>query len=227
MIYADNLEGVGRHKHDGARRKEEWTLVEASAVLEHFTYFGIFSLLILGGFGLPFPEEGVLILSGLLIAHGVIKLVPAVVVIYPSLLIADLTLYSIGRKYGRMIVDHKKFSKMISSATLSRFEQGFARWGALMVFAGRSIVGFRAPMFLISGTVRIPRAKFLAADGLSAMVTTSLTLALGYYGGHSLMILRKDITRMDHALIVVLLASVATWIIVRYFRGRTKGKEGM
>lgn len=176
---------------------------------------------------MPFPEEGVLILSGLLIAHGVIKLVPAVAVIYPSLLIADLTLYSIGRRYGRMIVEHKRFSKMISPATLSRFEERFARWGALMVFAGRHFVGFRAPMFLISGIVRIPRAKFLIADGLSAIVTTSITLALGYYGGHSLMIFRKDITRMDHALIVVLVTAASAWIIVRYFRGRRRQQKGL
>lgn len=66
-------------------------------------YFGILCLLILGGLGLPFPEDGVLIMGGLLIAHDVIKLFPALLIIYPSLLIADFMLYSIGRKYGRMV----------------------------------------------------------------------------------------------------------------------------
>jgi len=47
-------------------------MVEPGMVIQHFTYIGIFCLLILGGLGSPLPEDGVLIMSGLLIAHGVI-----------------------------------------------------------------------------------------------------------------------------------------------------------
>jgi len=195
---------------------------EAGTVIQHFTYFGIFCLLILGGLGLPFPEDGVLIITGLLIAHGVIKLVPALFVIYPSLLIADFTLYSIGRKYGRMIVEHKRFSKIVSPATLAKFEGRFARWGALTVFLGRHFAGFRAPIFLIAGVMRISRIKFLVADGLSAIITISFTLGLGYFGGNSLRVLKQDITRIDYILILALVILVAGWIILRYFKDRRK-----
>jgi membrane protein DedA with SNARE-associated domain len=197
-------------------------MVEPGMVIQHFTYIGIFCLLILGGLGFPLPEDGVLIMSGLLIAHGVIKLAPALLVIYPSLLIADFILYSIGRKYGRMVVEHKRFSKIVSPATLSRLEEKFTRWGALMVFLGRHLVGFRAPIFLISGVMRISRTKFLIADGLSAIITISITLGLGYLGGNSLMILKRDITRVDYILILALVILVAGWIILRYFRDRVK-----
>lgn len=200
-------------------------MFDPSAVILHFTYIGIFCLLILGGLGLPFPEDGILIISGLLIAHGTIKLVPALLVIYPSLLIADFILYSIGRKYGRMVVEHKRFSKIVSPATLLRFEQKFTRWGALMVFLGRHFIGFRAPIFLISGIMRIPHLKFLIADGLSAIITIFINLGLGYLGGNTLMLLRKDITRVDYILILVLILLVSGWIILRYFRDRGKTKK--
>jgi membrane protein DedA with SNARE-associated domain len=194
------------------------------SVIQHFTYIGIFCLLILGGVGFPFPEDAVLIMSGLLITHGVIKLTPALLIIYPSLLIADFILYSIGRKYGRMVTEHKIFSKIISHATLSRFEEKFTRWGALMVFLGRHFVGFRAPIFLISGVMRIPRTKFLFTDGLSAVITISFNMGLGYLGGNSFLILRKDITRVDYILILVLVILVAGWIVLRYFRDRKRTK---
>lgn len=200
-------------------------MVDPGTVIQHFTYIGIFCLLILGGLGFPLPEDGVLIMSGLLIAHGVIKLAPALLIIYPSLLIADFILYSIGRKYGRMVVEHKRFSKIVSPATLSRLEEKFTRWGALMVFLGRHFVGFRAPIFLISGVMRISRTKFLIADGLSAIITISITLGLGYLGGNSLMILKRDITRVDYILILALVILVSGWIILRYFRDRKKSKE--
>jgi membrane protein DedA with SNARE-associated domain len=195
-------------------------MIDPGSVIQHFTYIGIFCLLILGGVGLPFPEDAVLITSGLLIAHGVIKLMPALVIIYPCLLIADLILYSIGRKYGRKVVEHRIFSKIVSPATLSRFEERFTRWGALAVFLGRHFVGFRAPIFLISGIMRIPRTKFLIADGLSAIITISINVGLGYLGGNSLLMLRKDITRVDYILILALVLLVAGWIVLRYFRDR-------
>jgi membrane protein DedA with SNARE-associated domain len=199
-------------------------MIDPGSVIQHFTYIGIFCLLILGGIGFPLPEDAVLIVSGLLMAHGVIKLTPAVLIIYPSLLIADFILYSIGRKYGRMVVEHKIFSKIVSPATLSRFEERFTRWGALMVFLGRHFVGFRAPIFLISGVMRIPRAKFLIADSLSAVITISFNLGLGYLGGNSLLMLRTNITRVDYILILVLVILIAGWIILRYFRDRKKTK---
>jgi len=200
-------------------------MVDPGTVIQHFTYIGIFCLLILGGMGFPFPEDGVLIASGLLIAHGVVKLAPALMVIYPALLIADFILYSIGRKYGRMVVEHKRFSRIVSPAVLSRLEEKFKRWGALTVFLGRHFVGFRAPIFIISGVMRISRIKFLIADGLSAIITISITLGLGYLGGNSLMILKKDITRVDYILILALVILVAGWIILRYFRDRKRSKQ--
>jgi membrane protein DedA with SNARE-associated domain len=199
-------------------------MVDPNTIIQHFTYIGIFCLLILGGVGFPFPEDAVLIMSGLLIAHGVIKLTPAILIIYPSLLIADFVLYSIGRKYGRMVVEHKIFSKIVSHPTLERFEERFTRWGALMVFLGRHFVGFRAPIFLISGVMRIPRTKFLIADGLSAIITISINLGIGYLGGNSLLMLRKGITRIDYILILILVILVAGWIVLRYFRDRVKRK---
>jgi membrane protein DedA with SNARE-associated domain len=52
-------------------------MFEISGFVEHFKYIGIFLLLILGGIGLPFPEDATLILCGFLIAHDIIRLIPA------------------------------------------------------------------------------------------------------------------------------------------------------
>jgi membrane protein DedA with SNARE-associated domain len=197
-------------------------MLDTGTLLHHFTYVGISCLLILGGLGVPFPEDAILMISGLLISQGFIKLVPALFVIYPSLLVADFTLYSIGRKYGRMIVVHKRFRRIVSPTTLSMLEEKFSRWGALVIFLGRHIIGFRAPIFLISGVLGISPLKFLVADGLSAIITISIMLGLGYIGGNSLMMLRQDITRVDYILILILVLLVAGWMILRYFRDRAK-----
>jgi membrane protein DedA with SNARE-associated domain len=62
-------------------------MLEIAPFLEHFPYLGIFALLILGGIGLPFPEDATLLLSGFLISHGVTKPFPTFIVVYFGLII--------------------------------------------------------------------------------------------------------------------------------------------
>lgn len=62
-------------------------MLESASFIDHFPYLGIFLLLILGGIGLPFPEDATLLLSGFLMAHYVILPLPAFLVVYSGLLI--------------------------------------------------------------------------------------------------------------------------------------------
>jgi membrane protein DedA with SNARE-associated domain len=72
----------------------------ASQFTEHFPYIGLFLLLILGGIGLPFPEDATLMLCGFLIAQEVIRPLRALVSAYTGLLVADTIVYHLGSKYG-------------------------------------------------------------------------------------------------------------------------------
>ncbi len=98
-------------------------MLEATTLINHFPYGGIFLLLILGEIGFPFPEDATLILSGFLTAHEVTKPLPAFFVVYSGLVITDFLLYSVGKKYGRSIVEHKRFHKIISPDRLSKLEK--------------------------------------------------------------------------------------------------------
>src|SRR4030042_6946744 len=95
---------------------------ETSLLTQQFPYLGIFILLILGGIGLPFPEDATLLLSGVLGAQGVIRPVSAILVVYSGLLLTDFFLYMVGRKYGRRVVENRKFRKILSPETLSNIE---------------------------------------------------------------------------------------------------------
>jgi len=69
-------------------------MFEVIALVDHFPYVGIFALLILGGIGLPFPEDATLILCGFLVAHEVINPFPTFLIIYAGLLMSDFFLFS-------------------------------------------------------------------------------------------------------------------------------------
>jgi membrane protein DedA with SNARE-associated domain len=195
-------------------------MFESINLIEHFPYFGIFVLLILGGIGLPFPEDATLILSGFLIAHEVIKPFPAFVVIYPSLLITDFFLYWVGKKYVRMVVEHKRFRRIISPDRLSKLEEKFKRRDVWVVLVGRHLLGLRAQIFLVAGVMRMSPVKFLLADAATSLFTIALMGAIGYAGGNSIQILKRDVTRIEHIAIVVFVVSLIGWFIFRGLKNK-------
>ena len=199
-------------------------MLESTTFINHFPYLGIFLLLILGEIGLPFPEDATLILSGFLTAHDVIKPLPAFLVVYLGLLITDFSLYVVGKKYGRSIVEHKRFHKIISPDRLSKLEEKFKKWGGLVIFLGRHVWGLRAQIFLVAGVMKMSAIKFLMADGIAAFFTIALWGGVGYLGGNSLQVLKKDVTRIEHIGVVVLVLLLFGGIIFRYFRNNRKSK---
>jgi membrane protein DedA with SNARE-associated domain len=191
-----------------------------STTIEHFPYLGLFLLLILGGIGFPFPEDTTLILCGFLISTHVIKPIPALFVVYSGLLMADFFLYFIGKKYGRMIVNHKRFHKIISPERLSMLEDKFNKKGILIILLGRHLVGLRAQIFLAAGVMKMSAIKFLMADAVSSIFTIALMVGAGYMGGNSLQVIKRDITRIEHIGILIVVTVVVIYLFFRYFKSR-------
>ncbi len=200
-------------------------MFEISTLTDHFPYLGIFALLILGGIGFPFPEDTTLILSGFLVAHRVIKPVPSLLVIYLGLLISDFFLYWMGRKYGRKIVENRRFQKLITHQRLLKLENKFNHRGVLVILFGRHFLGLRAQIFLVAGVMRMHPLKFLIADAATSLITIILMGGIGYVGGNSVQVLRKDLTRIEHIAIIVFIILFIMWIVLKYFRGINKLKK--
>jgi membrane protein DedA with SNARE-associated domain len=149
-------------------------IVGMTNLISNSPYMGILLTLILAGIGLPFPEEATLLLSGFLIAHGTIKLFPTFLLVFSLLLITVFFVSFVGKKYGRMLVQHKTFRRLISPEKLLKFEEKFRRRGALVVLLGRHILGLRTQIFLVAGVARISVTKFLMVDAATAFLTVAL-----------------------------------------------------
>ena len=188
-----------------------------------FPYVGLFSLLILGGLGLPFPEDTTFMLCGFLLSHHAIRTVPALAAVYAGALTADVLIFFAGRKYGRRIVSLPRFSRILSPERLQAMEQRFRRHGVFYILMGRHLVGLRAQLFLAAGVVRMPVLKFVLADAISLTVSIAIMTAAGYLGGNSLQVIRKDMSRVEHVLIFLSVAALAIFLLIRFYRsGREK-----
>jgi membrane protein DedA with SNARE-associated domain len=186
---------------------------------------GLFLLLILGGIGLPFPEDATLILCGILISTQVVRPIPALVTVYAGLLIADLTLHFIGRKYGRQIVTHRWFHKWLSPERLSYLEEKFNRRGILFILLGRHLAGLRAQLFIVSGILRMPTLKFLASDAGSSLFTMALMIGAGYWGGNILKFLRGGLVRIEHIAGLVIILLIIIYSFFRYLKPKLTIKK--
>jgi membrane protein DedA with SNARE-associated domain len=202
-------------------------MFDIAGVVDHFPYLGILALLILGEIGFPFPEDATLLLTGVLTAHEVMRPLPAFLVLYAGLLITDFSLYWVGKKYGRSVVERKRFRNIISPDRLSKLEEKFRRWGGLVVFLGRHVWGLRAQIFLVAGVMKMSATKFVMADGIAALLTIALWGGIGYLGGNSLQVLKKDATRIEHIAVVVLVILLACVIFFWYLKNKWKfGQKG-
>ena len=200
-------------------------MLETTTLIQNFPYLGLFILLILGTLGLPFPEDGILLLSGFLTAHQLIKPLPAFLVIYSGLLTTDFLLYSVGKKYGRRLVEHKRFQRIITNDRLAKLEEKFKKWGALVVFFGRHLLGLRAQIFLVAGVMKMSWKKFLLVDATSALLTITLWGGLGYVGGSSLQALTKGARNLELMFTAALSISILIAMLVKYFNRGKKNRK--
>ncbi len=189
-----------------------------SAIIEPFPYIGLFLLLILGGIGLPVPEDATLVLCGFLIANDVIRPLHALAVVYAGLLAADTVVYHLGKKYGSKAITHRGFQRLLSAEKLSELEKRFNRKGIFVILFGRHLVGLRVQIFLAAGILRMQYVKFILADAASAIITIAIMVGVGYGGGSSLEIILKDVKRVEHWVIFALFSCLTVYLIYRYIR---------
>ncbi|MBI5190109.1 MAG: DedA family protein [Nitrospirae bacterium] len=188
--------------------------------ITEFTYIGIFAFLMLTVFGFPFPEDAVLLLSGAVVAQGVTSLMPTLTIAYVGVVTGDLILYYIGRKYGIMLVHHKRFGKVLTPERLKRAGKWFHRWGNALIFWGRHLVGVRAQIFLCAGVFKLSARRVIAYDSASAFVGVPVMVGLGYVFGKNLPAIRHAVASGHWAMSIAALGLAGAWVLYRVVRGR-------
>lgn len=188
--------------------------------ITHLHYLGLFILLIAGGIGLPFPEDATLILCGVLISAGDIKAIPAILTVYAGLLCGDTILYHFGKKFGRKVVTHKWFHRVLSPEKLEKVEKRFIKHSVLAILIGRHVMGFRAQLFLVSGILRMPYWRFILTDAVSAVFTMALMVGIGYKGGEELPEIREHLRVAGRTVLLAAVAAGALYLLYSYFKRR-------
>jgi membrane protein DedA with SNARE-associated domain len=162
-----------------------------SAYIEHFTYAGLFVILMLCGLGLPMPEDIALLAGGFLAHKGITRYPITLVVSLLGVIAGDNSLYFIGRGVGSNLLTYfglKKSEAPIDdqSSRVDRLHAFMHRHGHLAIFYARFFAGFRALVYLSAGSLGVPPSRFFLYDLAGAAISVPVVVTLGYVFGPQL-----------------------------------------
>ena len=195
--------------------------------MERGSYFVLFGLLFACGLGLPLPEDIPLLIAGALVAKGKMALALAAVCAWCGIVGGDVVLYHIGKAFGLEAQRLPVIGRHLSQKRLDQVHTMFEKWGVGVVVVGRMFAGIRGAMVVVAGAIRFTFWKFFIADGLAAVVSGGLFLALGYLFGSRMDVLMEHVERGKRwsLLIALFLAlGISAWIYLRH-RQRRKRRE--
>ena len=145
-------------------------------------YGAIFAILVVCGLGLPLPEDIPLIAAGVLVSDGTLTLTGALTVTVSGVLIGDMIVYWLGRRFGVSFVDQGRLPGLNHERVVS-VKGWFGRFGAWVVFGARFIMGLRFAVFFLSGAFHLKFWKFIALDSAAACLSVPLWILLGRWIG--------------------------------------------
>ena len=179
-------------------------------------------------FGLPVPEEIVLVSAGLVAymakrpdlvpppyvgAEGV-NVITLCIVCFFAVFFSDFLVYMIGKFFGSRIIKTKFFQKQVAGEGFNRINLWFQKYGGWACGIFRFTPGLRFPGHMSCGLLGIPAWKFMAVDGLAAVI--SVPTQVYFVATYGDIILNK-IREFKMYLGLVLAVALVIWLIRKIY----------
>jgi membrane protein DedA with SNARE-associated domain len=183
-----------------------------SQYIEHFTYAGLFVVLMLCGLGLPIPEDVALLAGGYLVHRGITRYPITLAVSLFGVVAGDNSLFFMGRHFGTGLVRYFSIGRPGRKHQIERIEGFMQRHGHRAIFYARFLAGLRALVYLSAGSFGVRPGVFLFYDLLGALISVPIVVTLGYVFGKQLELLVKYIGGFDKLIVVVAVLSLLVYL---------------
>jgi membrane protein DedA with SNARE-associated domain len=195
-------------------------------------YAVVFFVLLLCGFGLPMPEDIILVTGGALawMSSGLERasldallhdrgLLTMIGIGLGGILAGDSVIFLAGRKFGSRVADFRPLRRVITPEKLELVERKIRVRGNVVVLFARFLPGLRAPTFFTVGHARMPYWEFLLYDGFAALVSAPLWVCLGFWFGSDLQHAARVAGRFSNYILLAV-AVVAAALFFRWYQAR-------
>ena len=182
-----------------------------SQYIEHFTYLGLFVVLLLCGLGLPVPEDVALLAGGYMVHRGITRYPITLAVSLFGVVAGDNSLFFLGRHFGTGWVRYFGIGRPGRQVQIERIQAFMQRHGHRAIFYARFLAGLRALIYLSAGSFGVRPAVFLLYDLLGAIISVPIVVTLGYLFGKQLEILVKYLGGFERLIMIVAVLSVLVY----------------
>jgi membrane protein DedA with SNARE-associated domain len=181
------------------------TLIE---YLNMYGYMIIFIFLFFGIVGIPAPEESLLFLIGVLIAHHSLGFIPAGLSAFFGALSGMLSAYVVGKYIGSPFID--KYGKYvgITEERWMKVKNKYMKNVRKTIIFGFYMPGIRQMSPYFAGVNKIPFFGFLLFSFLGTVLWIFPFIVAGYYTASTFNINPKYVPYLGLALLLIFLLSV-------------------
>jgi len=190
--------------------------------VDHFTYLGIFAVLVLGSLGVPIPEEMPIIAAAVLSHEGVVRWWLALPVCLLGVLSGDMVLYWVGRHWGANILTWRVVRLVLTPQRAQWLQAAYRRHALKTLVTARHVTGVRAAAFLTAGMARVPFWKFVVADAGAAALGVPFLFGLAYFFTEEITAIAADVHRMERWLALAGLLVLAALLVVGVWRWKRR-----
>ena len=175
------------------------------------------------GIILPLPEDVPLIWAGMRIAAGDWEWAPTLAAALLGVQARDWMAWGFGRALGETLLEAPWALRVFGRKRLMHSQRLVNDHGALAVLFGRFFVGFRTPVFVVAGAMRLPFRSFARWDAFGLLLTVPIVVVLGYEMGQPLLDTARWAMARARFVGIGVAAAAGVWL---WWQARLRGQRG-
>jgi membrane-associated protein len=151
-------------------------------LLQQYSYLAGYGLLYIEESGVPLPAPGDVFVM-YVGAHVPANLASWVIAWFGLIAVVVLgasNLFFISKRFGRRLAEGRLGTVVhLSSQRLERAERWFQRYGMVAIIFGRHIPGFRVPITVAAGVLKVRYPMFAASVAVSTAIWAGVVMVIG------------------------------------------------
>ena len=172
----------------------------------------------------PIPGDTVVILGAYLVSTGQLDFWGVYVSTTIGSVAGFVTMYYIGRKFGRSFIYKKSRSRIFKEEDIRKTEIWFGKWGYWVIAANRFLTGTRSIISLFSGLFHLNILLVVALSIVSAAIWNGLLISAGMLVGENWEIISDIISQYNNVLIVLTVCVIGYVIYRKYYKKKSEQK---
>jgi len=151
-------------------------------ILHRYTYLASYGLLYIEESGIPLPAPGDVFVMyvGAHVPRNLGSWVAAWLGLIGVVVLGATNLFFISRKFGRRLAESRYAEAIhLSPERLEKAERWFKRYGVVAIIFGRHIPGFRVPITVAAGALRVAYPVFAASVAVSSAIWAGIVMVIG------------------------------------------------